>query len=272
MTFSIRLAACLTLLSGLFLQSFAHAEESNSDDFHWEVDLGLVLNHQKALIEGIYDIDAKIDLNLWLSGGLYYKNFFMESTPKRERSLVLGYTLHESKEKQINLITSSRFFPFSEEDQDEGNHKLDGIKPRDGSMELGLELNYRFADYDTQFQILHDALSVHHGSLLSVNISKPIFTANTMFLPSIGAAFITQNAIDYYYGVDFDEATLTRPEYTPSSSWAANVRLYVERPISESWSFISSASFTYVGKEISDSPLVDNDYGYNINIGVLWVF
>lgn len=272
MTFIHRLTLYLTFLACCFCQTFAHAQDNDKDEFHWEVDLGLVLNKQKALIEGIGEIDSGVDLDLWLSGGLYYKNFFMESSPKRERSLALGYTLDETEERQINLIASSRFFPFSAEDQIAGNNKLDGIKARSGSMEMGVELNYRFKHYDAQIQVLHDALSVHNGSLLSVNISRPLFTANTIFIPSIGAAYISRNATDYYYGIDADEATATRPEYSPRDSWAANVRLYIERPVSKRWSFVGAISFVYVGEEISNSPIIDNDYGYDVRVGVLWVF
>lgn len=250
--------------------------ESDADTLHWEVDLGLVLSHRKALIENVDDINTDAELNLWLSGGLYYKNFFMEVTPKRNRALTLGYTLHSDENKQINVIASSWFYPFSADDQTQdrsnGPRKLDGIKDRKGTMEMGLELNYRISDFDAQFRILHDALSVHHGSLLSVNISKPIFTSTTMILPSIGLALIDDNAVDYYYGIDADETAPDRPEYHPKSTWAGNIRLYVERPITDRLSIIGSASFLFVGNQIKSSPIVDNPYGYDFNFGVLWVF
>ena len=279
MAFIRSLATCLLLLISYL--PFAQAEkaslentyvENEDDSFYWEVDLGLVLNHRQALIEELDDVNADADLALWVSGGVYYKNFFIESIPNRDNQLTLGYTLQENEDRQVNLIASSWFYPFSENDQDEDETTLDGIRKRKATSEVGIEVNTRYFGLDTQFRVLHDAFSVHDGSIINVNISKSIFTKTLYIRPSLGLAYVTKNAVDYYYGIDASEATINRPEYHPSGDWVAAARLYLDRPINEDWSIIASFSVAYVGEDISDSPIVNSHASYDINFGVLWAF
>lgn len=273
-----KLATCLLLLISLTISLSASSEESgttdapvNEEDFHWEVDVGLLLNHSQTLIDGLKYENSDIDVALWLSGGAYYKNFFIESTPRMGRSLTIGYTLKRTEDKQFNLITGTWFGPIRE-DQQEDTHILDGIRNRNPSMEAGIEMSYRFDEVNLNIRMLHDMLSRHNGSLLSVNVSKAFYTKTMMILPTIGLSYLSENAVDYYYGIDEDEATPTRPVYHPSGTWVASLHLYLERPLSETWSVIGTAGYSKVGDSLSNSPIVHHDYGYNVSVGVLRVF
>lgn len=291
MAFIRSLATCLLVL--LFISPFANAEAFSSnqegalselnatglselstvdDEWYWEVDLGLVLNQRKALIEELDDVNADAELALWVSGGLYYRNFFIESIPNRNNQLTIGYTLQESDTQQINLVASSWFYPFSQNDQKGDSNLLDGIQKRKATSEVGIELNTQYRGFETQFRVLHDTFSVHDGAIVNLNISKSFFTNTVYIRPSLGLAYITKNALDYYYGINAHEATSARPEYHPSGDWIAAARLYLDRPINKDWSMIASFNFTYVGEKISDSPIVNSHYSYDINIGVLWAF
>ena len=278
MTIVNKLAVCLLLLLSTSFSSIALAEEkeqasetTEKDEFHWEVDLGMVLNHRKALIDGLKYEENDINVLLWLSGGLYYKNFFIESTPRTGRPLTIGYTIKQTEDKQFNLITGSWFGPIMEDEQ-ETTHILDGIKDRKTSMEAGVELNYRFDDIDIQVRLLHDVLSRHKGSIAGINVSKAFYTKTMLILPTLGLNYISENAVDYYYGIDTDEVTPIRPEYKPNGAWISNIHIYIERPLSESWSIIGTAGYYKVSDSISDSPIVNNDAGYNFSLGALWVF
>ncbi|MCY7294783.1 MipA/OmpV family protein [Alteromonas sp. a30] len=273
------LALFLLLSLSLFVSDSGTAQASNSpypvednDDFHWEVDLGVVLSQRKSVVQSLDKVNFDADLKLWFSGGAYYKNIFIESTPNRNNQLTLGYTLVNTPKKQINLITSSWFYPFSASDQKSSSQRLDGIKKRKRTSEVGLEYNTLKYGFDTQFRVLHDAFSVHNGTIINLNIGKSLFTKTFYIRPSIGLAYITQNATNYYYGIDADETTNSRSEYHPSGDWIAAARLYLDRPINEHWSFVAAFNLAYVGNEISRSPIVDSSYSYDINFGVLWAF
>ncbi|UAA38416.1 MipA/OmpV family protein [Paraneptunicella aestuarii] len=275
-----KLATCLLLLISLALSITANANATesettnapvNEEDFHWEVDVGLLLKHSQTLIDGLKYESSDADLDLWLSGGAYYKNFFIESTPRMGRPITIGYTLKRTKDIQFNLITGTWFGPIRE-DQQKDTHILDGIKNRNPSLEAGIEMSYRFDEVNLNIRMLHDILSEHNGSLLSVNVSKAFYTKTMMILPTIGLSYLSENAVDYYYGIDEDEATPTRPVYQPSGTWVASLHLYLERPLSETWSVISTAGYFTVGDSLSNSPIVQHDYGYNISVGVLRVF
>lgn len=268
--FPLFILLCLSAQLRLALADTVIEVEDTSLSF--ELDLGLAVNFSRAIVEGISDDDEQLGLQLLVTGGVYYKNFYLESTPLSEHPLTLGYTLGGDENEQFNLVAESWFFAISEDEQEYG-HRLDGINNRNMSLEVGLEYLRAYHSLEMRLRLLHDALSVHDGVLATIEFTRPIYTRRTFFLPSVGVTFISQNAADYYYGIDEDEARRDRPVYQPGHGWIGSIKLYVERPISASWSLIGFAGYHLFGNDLADSPIVSprND-AYNLGLGLLWTF
>lgn len=247
-----------------------HAFFANTE-FHWEVDVGFVLNHRRDVIDTNHESNADLQANLWLSGGVYYGRFFLESAPVLSRPLTFGYTLKQTEHQQINLITGSFFEQISAADQTRGN-RLDGILTRKPSTEGGVEINHQLGDTLYNLRLMHDLLGRHNGTIFSAQMSRPFFTATTLIQPAIGIAYINSNATDYYYGVAAEEVRENRPTYRPGSAWIASASVYLERPINDSWSAVTRLSYSHASSNITNSPLVNRDGSYNIHLGVMWVF
>ena len=265
----------------LFLTAFAssanadvkQSEESFDDSgFHWELDFGLLAFYRETLVKSIADYDREVSLSGVVSGGVYFDNFFAELAPLSGRPLTFGYTLYKKETRQLNIIAESLFYDISEDDQENG-HLLDGINDRESSMEVGVEYFGIYKKYDFRVKLLHDGLGKHKGAIGSAELSRPIFTRHVMFVPGIAITYISENATDYYYGVSKEEATASRAIYQPNGAWIATARLYLERPMSDDWSFIASASYSLVSNEILDSPIINHSVEpYSVGIGVLWTF
>jgi len=240
-------------------------------EFHWEVDVGLVLNHRRDFIDTNYESNADLQADLWLSGGVYYGRFFLESAPVLSRPFTFGYTLKQTERQQINLITGSFFEQISAENQISGN-RLDGIITREASAEGGVEINHQLGDTLYNIRLMHDLQSQHKGTLFSAQVSRPYFTSTTLIQTALGIAFIDSSATNYYYGVSPSEAREGRAAYRAGSAWIASASVYLERPINESWSAVARLSYSHASSNITDSPLVNRDGGYNIHLGMMWVF
>ena len=275
LTLQIVIGASLSFLPTLTLaqtpETSTAQTQQTEDEFHWEVDLGLVVEHSRGRIRDLDYTNLDIQPSLWVAGGVYYKRFFVESAPIQGRNLTLGYTLRRTNSMQLNLIAGSWFGPISEEYQDEGT-ALNGIQERESTIEAGIELIYQFKDVDMHLRVMHDALARHKGSIVSIDMSKPLFTKTMLIQPTLGVTYISSNTTDYYYGISAAEATVDRPEYTAGSAWALSARVYVERPLSESWSIIGTASYSHASHEVHDSPIVNTPDAYNVSLGALWVF
>ncbi|REL25779.1 MipA/OmpV family protein [Thalassotalea euphylliae] len=250
-------------------QLSAATEESKA---YWELDLGLVATYRNTLIDSIDEFDGTVELDAVISGGFYVNNFFAEVAPLSGRPFTLGHILHKSETRQLSLIAESLFFELSEDDQERGN-LLDGIEKREISTEIGFEYFGIFRKFDVRLAVVHDALSRHHGTVASLDVSRPYFTRHLMFLPGISVSVYDDNATDYYYGVSAEEVTDFRPLYRPGASWVGRARLYVERPMTDDWSIIAAASVSLFSDNIRNSPLVSGrDAVYSLSIGALWTF
>ena len=270
-----------SILLGHTCLSYAQSSEPTQQDstqasedssFHWEADLGLLASYRKNLIPDVFEKDEEIGAAIVLSGGVYYDNFFIEASPFSGRPFTIGYSLYRDESQQVNLVAESLFFSLSEDDQERGN-MLDGINEREDSTEVGIEYFAIFKKYDVRLNVLHDAMNEHNGTVASVAISRPFFTKYFMFVPGLTLSYIDDNAADYYYGVSAQEATDFRPEYKAKGSLVTSARVYLERPINESWSIIASGGYVVVSSGISDSPIVQGRTdSYSLNVGVLWTF
>lgn len=206
-----------------------------------------------------------------LAGGAYYKDFFFESSPLSHRPLTLGYTLDSSNDYRINLVVDSWFSDINPKDAIDNS--LDGINTRHSSIEVGLEYERAYTHYDVRVRVLRDAFSTHGGAIASFEISSPLFFKNTLIIPSLSVAYLSEDATDYYYGIDPDEATPERPVYQPNGGLVSSVRFYLERPFNKHWSLIGFAGYARLSKAIADSPIVNpRSDSYHFGLGVLWTF
>lgn len=264
---TLALIFCLLTMSSVTL----HAKEQTTG-LHWEADLGLAVGYSQLLIDSLQKQDRELTLTLLAAGGIYYDKFFIESTPMSERPVTLGYRLVENETYHVSFIGESLFVEVSESKQERGR-KLDGINTRYASLEMGLEYYRAFHDVDLRFTYLVDVLDNHNGHYFSTELAWPIFTHQTFFIPSVTLEYVDSNIIDYYLGIDADEATPERPEYRPNGGWQVGARLYMEHVLNERWSVISAIRYTHLSHDISNSPLVSSrNEVYSIQFGILRAF
>ena len=50
------------------------------------------------------------------------------------------------------------------------------------------------------------------------------------------------------------------------------LELMVQRPIRGNWTAVGVTGFSTYGEEIKDSPIVDEDYSYELVLGIIYSF
>ncbi len=245
----------------------------NEDDSYWELDLGISLEFGKNYIQGI-DEHEKGDLtgSLILSGGYYYKDFFLEVSPLIGRPFTIGYSLQRTKHFVVNLIAESLFQGFDQSSQNHGQ-QLTGIKSRNTSLDAGVEVYYSHQYGETRFRALHDVSNTHNGYVIAFDYAYPLFMKRWVVWPSYGIAWLSENTTDYYFGVSKSEALSYRPFYKPSSAFTHKVNLYVAYQYNTNISFIGYGDYIVFSNEINRSPLISpNNDSFRLGMGVVWSF
>lgn len=264
------------LIALIWLAMFSWAVDAREEEkptLEWQFDIGLTVNYTRHWIEGLTEDDDAIGLSPFLSGGVYYGNFYAEASPNTLHPLTFGYVLRESDSHQFNIVVESWFFEISEEHQSDESNNLDGIITRKASFEAGLEYLSTNHTYDFRVRLLHDVMGRHDGAVATVEMAHPIYTETTLWLPAVSIAYVSASAVNYYYGIDASEVRDTRPEYSAGSAYIAAAQLYVERPYGDNWSLMGFAGIAIPSSAISDSPLVTpRSNGFNIGVGVIWTF
>ena len=85
-----------------------------------------------------------------------------------------------------------------------------------------------------------------------------------MIEPNIGLSYLDSRHVDYYYGVEADEATASRPAYAADS--AVNTSLGVKLMTTALLGGITRivVENTWYDSSIDDSPLTDEDSALSI--------
>ena len=238
----------------------------------WQFDLGFSIQHRTNIVDSLDSNDGKVSGDFILSGGAYYDDFFIEASPFGSQPLTIGHRLKETRSTRINLVGLSWFATISEEMQQQGD-RLNNINTRKGSFEVGIEYQKQFKKSAISARALHDVLGNHEGFLLSLDHSRPIYNTDWLIIPSWGVTYLSDNMVDYYYGIEAPQATPDRPIYQADSAWTLTGRIYLERPINKEWTMFGFASYSKLSSAITDSPLVSASNGiHTVAMGVLWSF
>ena len=263
------------------------AEQSCSGDcvpvgsWHFKVSLGY--GQRSNPVIGQDDIDYYIVPEI----SYYGKRFFLDSWD-------LGYTLVDKEQHQVNAILLSAGFEqafFSEwslNNVDLSSYTYanpnveasvpptsDGGEPtevpspeeldieqlheRDTAGLSGFEYTYMHQYFDWQTQVLQDVTGVHKGQKVRTALTFPYRQNKNFWALTSGLTWQSSRLIDYYYGVTESEALRPSQIYHAPSSTSFFIKGEWERPLTKHFGVRAVASYKWLGKGVTDSPLVEED-------------
>ena len=179
-----------------------------------------------------------------------------------------GWRFIDSDRVTLSAVANYRFDGYESND----SRALEGMDARDGSLDAGFELRYR-ADVGTlTFSAVTDTLNRHSGGEVALRYGYPLSVARGTVSPFVETSWLSEDLVDYYYGVRPKEARVDRPVYRPGSTYNATLG------VTGNWFFkrrhlvFLNAGYQWLGSEIEDSPLIDSDAGASVFLGWVYTF
>jgi len=153
---------------------------------------------------------------------------------------------------------------------------LDGMSDRRNSLDLGAELWLENSWGNFGLDWVVDALGQHDGYEAGLSYVIPFRGAFGMkklgLRPMLGFNWRSENLNNYYYGVRTKEATAIRTPYKSGSSVNPYAGVTLDYQLAERWSIFSLFTNEWLGTEITDSPIVDQDSKISVILGLLYRF
>lgn len=251
------------------------------DAFEWQLIVDLSLASKPVILTGVEQTEPWDYFQLGLLIDLSYKGFFLQSNARRSSTVIdggeLGYQLTVQNDWELDVILKSYIEGYDPSDiiknQKNDIPQLAGLDERDFTG--GIALRYsRFFD-NAIFYIDIAAASADDdasGIIIDSFYSYLVPYRNWDIYFGAGLTYYDQALIDYYIGIDANEVTPDRPLHSADSSFRAQLEIYAQYPLSQSWSFNAGLTQTFYSNSIKQSPLVDKNKLTQLMIGVHYVF
>jgi outer membrane protein len=172
---------------------------------------------------------------------------------------------------KLRLAAAGKYRPgvYDEDDSD----YLEGMGDRDSTFTAGLALQAELPQgFDLALSYEHDVLDRVGGGEARVAIDKSFQLGTFRFSPELGVNWLAQDLADYDFGVPQDKATADRPAYRVNSTFTVDVGVGVLYEITTEWLVVMSVAVEFFDDEITDSPIVDEDYVIKGFFAVNYVF
>jgi outer membrane protein len=150
---------------------------------------------------------------------------------------------------------------------------LKGMGDRDSTFMAGLALQAELPmGFDIALSYKHDVLDRIGGGEARIAIDKSIQFGTFRFSPEIGVNWLAQDLADYDFGVPQNRATTDRPAYRLDSVFTVDVGVGMLYEITTDWLLVMNVAVEIFDDQITDSPIVDEDYVLKGFFAINYVF
>jgi MipA family protein len=182
--------------------------------------------------------------------------------------LTAGYVAVENEAYSVSLVVLPQVMRLRSSD----SPQLAGLRPREWSIDGGLNLSLKREWGDLSLRALQDLLGRNKGTELGLQYAYPIHLGGGVLSPGMGVSWESADLTRYYYGISDAEALPNRPAYSPGSALNPSVMLSYAVPIWQHWRLMASASVTHLDSSIRDSPIVDKSNVMGVTLSLTYTF
>lgn len=295
LTFKYLLFCLLTIFCFIATTiSYAAQENENSassvnvpivkDAFEWQFMVDLSLVNSDMLLADVEQTEVWDYLQLGLLLDISYKGFFLQTNSRRSSIAIgsgeLGYQITVQDNWQFDVILKAYIDSYEPVEilKNQDIPQLSDLDERDFTVGLALRYSRFFdnaiftIDFATARTGKDEQGDYTSGFIVDSFYSYLIPYRNWDVYLGAGITYYDQALIDYYIGIDADEVTSSRPLYNADSSFRAQLEIYAQYPLSQSWSFNVGVTQSFYSNSVKQSPLVDKNKLTDLMVGVLYVF
>lgn len=179
-----------------------------------------------------------------------------------------GIRLINSPAISIDAIADYRFDRL----ETDADPFFQGMKDRDQTVDGGLSVTLRQPWGTLNATALTDLLSRHNGEEYSLSYSRAFRFGDLQIKPYASYIHQSSELLDYYYGVDADEATPSRPQYTADADEFWRLGLNAWYRLTPGWRLHANLAYESVSDSVRDSPLTDKDHLLSAFVGASYQF
>jgi len=256
------------------------------DAFEWQFMVDLSLASTPVLLADVEQTEPLDYLQLGLLLDISYKGFFLQSNSRRSAAVIdsgeLGYQITVQKNWQLDVILKAYIEGFDPAEiidhQKKNIPQLAGLDEREFTGGIALRYSHFFDDAIFYVDLAtartgENAQGDYNtGVIIDSFYSHLVPYRNWDIYFGAGLTYYDQALVDYYIGIDADEVTSSRGLYSADSSFRAQLEVYAQYPLSQSWSFNAGLTQSFYSSNIKKSPLVDKNEQTQLMVGLLYVF
>ena len=149
---------------------------------------------------------------------------------------------------------------------------LEGMEPRRKSADAGAEILFLGRPVGFRAAFLTDILGRSGGQEVSFQAVTGAPLGKLLILGGFGPRWLSEDRVDYYYGVRPVEATPSRPCYPGTSAWNWDLSVTALYNPGPSWTLFLLFNREGFGSPITASPLIEQNAGYSLVSAVLYNF
>jgi outer membrane protein len=167
---------------------------------------------------------------------------------------------------EVDAIVAARLDGWDAKDLDAGLLADAGIDrallcDRDTGVDAGFGASLRTKAGKFSVEAKGDVSSASGGYEVALDYRASFPFARGILSPRAGISYWSADLSDYYYGTLPQEEALGVPRYRPGSTLVPNIGLSYLRPLPRGWLLVGGVEVRWLGSDITDSPLVDDDSG-----------
>lgn len=154
----------------------------------------------------------------------------------------------------------------------ERNVDRDRLDDRDRSYYAGLS-----GAWTSRFGVLRaeaqtDISGNSEGELYRVAYAYPWHVGRARVTPHVDATYLSDNVVDYYFGLDADESLNGSYAYSPDAAFVPGIGVDLAYSLSRDWTLYAGADYRHYPDEITDSPLIEDDHAVSLTGGISYSF
>jgi MipA family protein len=265
---------CFLLLWGLspllIAEDIAHdvrgnggGTPQNANGGYFELGIGAAY-YVDPFLQEYGDCDSrKVCPSLLVSGAYHYQGAFIELADATYDGLNIGYTLWDDNRWAVDLIALNIFGELSSEDNHsddpERQKEIDLMQRSRLFIGSGTRITGYFDNTIVQYRLMAD-LSGADGVVSSLRVGQSWQYRNWNFHSVISADWLSKKASNFLIGVSPEEATTRFPAYDANSSLYVSAEIGFAYPLSDHWVGRAYLRYSSLPKQVSQSPLIDENH------------
>ena len=180
----------------------------------------------------------------------------------------LSYGLFASDSLSISMTGQLRLETYKPKDSE----ALNGMDKRDSSLDLGINIQSNHSWGTLELAASGDVSSTYDGYEVKASYAYPWMRGRWLLKPEVGVSYLSQQLVDYYYGVNISEQKASRPAYNGEATVNSFFNFSVFYRLNEKWNVIGGIVYVHLDDAISKSPIVDESHEASAFMAVTYTY